>query len=204
MATSAVTPIYNAHITAGSLLVRESRAIAALLLQEPTPEQWRQAIVVDNILQKSAPSSSMRMATLLRQRLKSMPPEFLEPVVNSSRDVTLQLLLASAIKQSRILADFMLRVAQARHREFARQLQRRDWDHFLEECRQLDPTIALWSASTQNKMREVVFRILAEAGYLENSRSCVLQPVSILPEVRTFLEQHHEFHLLNCLDISHE
>ena len=43
---------YDSDLIGGSLMVRESRLIADLLLREATTEQWHQAIQVDNILQK--------------------------------------------------------------------------------------------------------------------------------------------------------
>lgn len=49
---------YDSDLIGGSLMVRESRLIADLLLREATPEQWHQAIQIDNILQKNACFSS--------------------------------------------------------------------------------------------------------------------------------------------------
>lgn len=43
---------YDSDLIGGSLMVRESRLIADLLLREATAEQWKHAIQVDNILQK--------------------------------------------------------------------------------------------------------------------------------------------------------
>ena len=43
---------YDSDLIGGSLMVRESRLIADLLLLEAIPEQWHQAIQIDNILQK--------------------------------------------------------------------------------------------------------------------------------------------------------
>lgn len=43
---------YDSDLIGGSLMVRESRLIADLLLREAIPEQWHQAIQIDNILQK--------------------------------------------------------------------------------------------------------------------------------------------------------
>ncbi len=40
---------YDSDLIGGSLMVRESRLIADLLLREATPEQWHQAIQIDNI-----------------------------------------------------------------------------------------------------------------------------------------------------------
>lgn len=56
---------YDSDLIGGSLMVRESRLIADLLLREATPEQWHQAIQIDNILQKRR---------LLQ--LNAMPPLF--------------------------------------------------------------------------------------------------------------------------------
>lgn len=56
---------YDSDLIGGSLMVRESRLIADLLLREATPEQWHQAIQIDNILQKE-----------LRLRRNAMPPLF--------------------------------------------------------------------------------------------------------------------------------
>lgn len=47
--------IYNAEISAGSLLLRESREIAKLLLEQADDAVWRNALVVDNVLQKNHP-----------------------------------------------------------------------------------------------------------------------------------------------------
>ncbi|MDH0837194.1 DUF1819 family protein, partial [Acinetobacter johnsonii] len=51
---------YDSDLIGGSLMVRESRLIADLLLREATPEQWHQAIQIDNILQKRTPASAQR------------------------------------------------------------------------------------------------------------------------------------------------
>jgi len=68
-------PIYNAEILAGSILVSESRQIARLLLAKANPEQWHQAIIIENILQKRTPSSAKRQASLIKNRLSLMKPD---------------------------------------------------------------------------------------------------------------------------------
>lgn len=64
--------IYNAEISAGSLMLRESRKIAALLRHGADEKTWHKAFYVDNILQKKVPSTARRMARLIRNRLKLM------------------------------------------------------------------------------------------------------------------------------------
>ena len=50
----------------------ESRRIAALLLAQPDEAAWRHAIEIDNILQKKAPATARRQATLIRKRLMTL------------------------------------------------------------------------------------------------------------------------------------
>lgn len=194
---------FDAEITAGSLLLRESREIAKLLLQDASPQEWRQALSVDNVLQKSAPSTARRMATLIRKRLELMPRELWSMVADDTTEVAIQSLLAAAIKHSRLLGDFMLQVLRRHYREFNPKLLSREWDSFLIECVHVDPAVATWSQSTKNKIGQVVYRILAEAGYLDNTRSLKLQPVLIAPEVSKFLYANNEKYILKCLEIAH-
>lgn len=44
---------YLGDIIGGSIMLRESRLIAQLLLQHPDDEAWERAVVEENLLQKS-------------------------------------------------------------------------------------------------------------------------------------------------------
>lgn len=195
---------FDAEITAGSLLLRESREIAKLLLQDASPQEWRQALLVDNVLQKSAPSTARRMATLIRKRLELMPRGLWDMVANGTTEVATQSLLAAAIKHSLLLGDFMRQVLRQHYRTFTTNLELRDWDAFLVECAHVDPSVAAWSAVTRKKLGQVVYRILAEAGYLDNTRSLKLQPVLIAPEVSKVLYANNEKYILKCMEIAYE
>ena len=49
----------------------------------------------------------------------------------------------------------------------------------LEGCRGRDPAMPLWHDTTRRRLRSSVFQMLAEAGYIENTRSLKLQTVHI-------------------------
>ena len=67
---------YDSDMAGGSLMVRESRIVAGLLMDGVTPEQWDEAIRVENVLQKRTPASAKRNATAIRKRLERLEPEF--------------------------------------------------------------------------------------------------------------------------------
>jgi hypothetical protein len=86
--------LYNAEISAGSLMPTESRRIAELLLTNPTEEQWDAALKDENMLQKK-PSTARRQARLIRNRLDTLDAEGLAMVVEGDSELRGQTLLAS-------------------------------------------------------------------------------------------------------------
>jgi len=193
---------YNGEIVAGSLLIEESRKIARLLLEKVDFDEWHKAIVLDNILQKRSPSAAIRQARLIRHRLGTMDKELWQLVHEGSSEITSQALLAASIKHSRLVGDFMDTVIRQHWQTFTPKISIGDWNRFLETCAQIDPQVDAWKESTRSKLKQIVFRILAEAKYIDNTRTCKLLPVSIAPEVKTYLVKKNETYVLSCMEIT--
>lgn len=193
-------PLYNAEISAGSLMPLESKRVAALLLSQPDDAAWVHAVEVENILQKKTPATARRQATLLRKRLLNLDEQAWTMVVERESEVTHQLLLAGAIKHSRLLGDFILNVYVAHQKGMEPAIAALDWQDFLAACAHQDPAVAAWSDSTKTKLFQVIIRILAEARYLETARTMKLSPRSLHPAVRRYLLERNEAYVLDCLE----
>ncbi|MGB9500399.1 MAG: DUF1819 family protein [Dissulfuribacterales bacterium] len=180
------TKIYTDDIVAGSLLITKSRNIAQLLLNKVNNDEWHQAIIVDNILQKRSPVAAKRQALLIRNRLTLMEPDLWAIICKGNNDVSVQALLAAAIKYSKLVGDFLDQVVQKHWRTFKPAISVNDWKYFIEICAQSDSHVLEWTKSTRAKLKQVVFRILAEPSYINNTRSGPIQPVIILPEIRKY------------------
>lgn len=191
---------FNAEISAGSLLPLESRRIALLLLSEPDEAAWQHAIEIDNILQKKTVATARRQATLLRKRLTTLDAQAWQMITQRESEVVNQLLLAAAVKHSQLLGEFMRQVYAWRQRSLEPTLSPLDWQDFLTECAHHDAAVSGWSASTRAKLLQVVVRILVEAKYLENPRTKKLTPQSLHPAVRSYLKNHDEAYVLDCLE----
>jgi hypothetical protein len=195
-------PRYNAEISAGSLMLAESRRIAALLLTQPSDAEWDHALKIENILQKNTPATAFRQAKLIRNRLVTLDGEGWKLIAEGDMEVSSQLLLAAAIKHSYLLGDFLRDV-------YARQLSRMElalnshlWDAFWVECVHRDGDIEQWSASTRKKLFEVIVRILVEAKYLDSSKKKNMTPPSLHPTVISFLKRHGEFDVVATMKVS--
>jgi hypothetical protein len=192
---------YKADITAGSLKVAESRIIADLLLQGVDQKQWKDAILKQNVLQARHPATAVRLARLIRSRLELMDAELWKLVRDGTSTVASQALLAAAIKHSPLLGDFLDSVVREQYRLFHSTLSRQLWEDYLDERHNRDSDMPQWNDSTIRRLRSSVFQMLAQAGFLESTRTLKLQPVHIAPQVLRYLQERNEAYVLRCLQV---
>lgn len=180
--------LYNAEISAGSLMLPESRHIARLLLTHPTPEQWDEALKGENLLQKK-PATARRQARLIRNRLETLDDQGLKLVAEGDGELSSQVLLAAAARHSQLLSDFLRDVYGEDLRRLERNLSHRQWDAFLVECEHRDAAVGTWAPSTRAKLFQVIVRMLVEAKYLDSARRMALTPPLLHPQVRAYLNR---------------
>lgn len=191
---------YRADLTAGSLKIAESRVIADLLLRGVGDAGWRRATVLENPLKAKSPATAIRLSRLIRQRLETMKPELWRMIRDGTLVVATHAALAASIKHSPLLGDFLDLVVRDQYRRFAQALTTNMWADFLEECRSRDPRMPRWRESTIRRMGSSVFQILAQAGFIKDTRSMLLQRPSITSEVIAYLQHHHEDYVLRCIN----
>lgn len=192
---------YRTELTAGSLKVAESRIIADLLLRGLDDDGWRTALFVDNLLQTRSPMTAKRLRTLIRPRLETMGPELWGLVRDGSGVVATHACLAATVKHSPLLGDFLDLVVREQYQIYAPTLSNRLFTDYVEGCRGRDPEMPEWSLSTIARLKSSVFQILAQAGYVENTRSLRLQTVHIAGEVLRYLREHDQHDVLRCLQV---
>jgi hypothetical protein len=193
---------YKADLTAGSLKIPESRIIADLLLGGVDEEGWKEAILTQNVLQARQASTAIRLARLIRGRLMLMNADLWKLVRDGTSTVASHALLAAAIKQSPLLGDFLDLVVREQYQLFSTTLLKTLWENYLNDCWGRDPEMPQWNESTRKRLRSSVFQILAQAGFLENTRTLRLQPVHIAPQVLQYLHEHNETYVLRCIQVS--
>jgi len=193
---------YDSDLTGGSLMVRESRVIADLMLKETIAEEWDHAIRVKNLLQKRSPASAKRNAQAIRKRLDRMEPEFWKALRDGDEELATQVAFCAALERNLLLVEFMERIVKDAYQTHAEKLEAYQWIDFLDDCANRDPDIQEWTESTKKKTGQVVFRMLAEMGYLKSTRSMILQHVLIRPEVRVMLVDNYKNRLKECMEVS--
>ena len=182
-------------------MLPESRTVARLLMAGVTDAEWYGAIRTDNLLQKASPATAIRQARLIRFRLQSVDPKLWPLVAEGDKEVAMQAMFAAALKHSELLQDFVRSVVADHVRRLEMTLLPREWDQFLADCQARDPAVGTWSESTRRKLLQVVLRILAEARYLESTRSLRLLEPHIHPTVAKTLKAIGEQRLLKLMEL---
>jgi hypothetical protein len=192
---------YSANLTAGSLKVAESRIVADLLLKGASREEWRRLVTEENVLKARKPATAQRLGRLIWDRLSPMHPDLWTLVRDGAGDVATHAVLAAAIRHSPLVGDFLDRVVREHYRRFGKALNNRVWDDYLEACRGWDAEMPPWSESTVERLRSSVFQILAQAGFLRDTRSLALQRPHISEQVVGCLKRHREDYVLRCITV---
>ena len=192
---------YKADITAGALKGSESRVIADLLLRDVSDKEWRSALYEENVLQARSPKTAKRLSVLIRGRLSSVEAPLWKLIQDGSVVEATHACLAAAVKASNLLGDFLDLVLRDEYRTFKPTLSLTLWANYIDECRGRDPEMPQWADSTIMRLRSTVFTILAEAGYIDSTKTRKLQRVHIVKPVLRYLEQHHEEYVLRCIQV---
>ena len=197
-----VDPRYKAEITAGALKLPESRIIAGLLLHQIDADGWKDAIVTKNVLQSRSPATARRLTRLIRGRLETMGPDLWKLVRDGKGTVAAHAVFAAAVKHSRLLGDFLGGVVAEQYRLFSPALSPKLFADYLEDCRGRDPEMPQWNETTRRRLRSSVFQMLAQAGYIENTRSLKLQTVHIADQVLRYLKANKENSILRSIQVA--
>jgi hypothetical protein len=193
---------YKADITAGALKLPESRIIADVLLREVDAGGWKDAIVKRNVLQARSPATAIRLTKLIRGRLETMGPDLWKMVRDGKGGVATHAVFAAAVKHSPLLGDFLKLVVAEQYKVFGKALSNKMFADYLEGCRERDPDMPQWNETTRRQLRSSVFQMLAQAGYIENTRSLKLQTVHVSEQLLRYLKANHEDYVLHCIQVA--
>ncbi len=178
---------YVANLTKGSLKVAETRMVAQLLLDGHSPSEVQAMAIRDNLLQKRSPEATRTLASHLVWRL-SESPDCLKRLIaeGTSREAT-QACLASLVLSSALFADYLQdSVAEVRAQRRSH-IAPADWPTFLELLEAKDSSVRAWTPPVRSKLRQNIWRVLAESEIVDSTKHLRLQSVRMEESVRNCL-----------------
>jgi len=158
---------YALSFTSGALLAREAAVAAPIYLQERDWSRVRRLIREENLLQTRVSSSSARLARETVQRLAVLSDEELGLLVEASPGERALLLWIAACRRYRLIGNFAEEVVRERYLALTPTLSRSHFDAYVREKSLWHPELTELAPSTTTKLRQSLFRMLADAGLLD-------------------------------------
>jgi hypothetical protein len=131
-----------------------------------------------------------------------MGPDMWRLVRDGKDSVATHAIFAAAVKHSPLLGDFLGMVVADQYRRFGKTISNTMFSDYLDGCRERDPLMPEWTEGTRLRIRSSIFQMLAQAGYLENTRTLKLQTVHIADQVIHCLKANGEDYVLRCLRVA--
>ena len=176
-------------ITREQFLFHEMKIVARLLKEEKTDEQIIQEVADDNLFQYPTEKMIKNITQVCLNRFNKINnPEFIDIVANDSADVAKQACLFLMMNYYRLVWEFMVTVIGEKYRTKDTSFTKMDLNSFFTRLQEQNDTVASWSDVTIYKCKQVLKKTLVENGYLDNSRSEVLNPVLLDFRVKEAIE----------------
>lgn len=158
---------YNLSFTAGGLLLQESVNVATVFIESYSWEVAQKSIMDNNILKTRTSSTAKRLYYEISLRLKKLPQETIEYLINSTNeDEKKQILWYCICKRYPLISDFSKEVLQKKILSLDYTLSSVDYDRFFNQKAQWHCELEKISTKTSKKIKQVLFKMLKEVGYL--------------------------------------
>lgn len=165
-------------ITREQFLYREMRIVAKLLSEGKDEKQIIDEVVSNNLFQYPTERMIKNITQVCLNRFKEADSkELINIVANESSSVAKQACLFLMMNYYRLVWDFMITVIGEKYRTKDYSFTKMDMNSFFTCLQEQNDTIASWSDATITKCKQVLKKILVETGYLDNTKTEVLNSV---------------------------
>ena len=193
---------YKLSFTAGGLLHKESVALAENLLDSGSWEATREKALADNLLQSRTISTATRTIREIGYRLKTLTTPELELLVNGTSDEQAHILWIGICRYYRLIAEFASEVVREKYLSMSYNLEEEDFDFFFNKKAEWHDELEEAQQVTRDKVKQVVFRMLREAGLLSKDNSII--PVLLSSRIQELIADRDRKEFLVFPVIEHQ
>jgi len=170
---------YQMSFTTGGLFLQESVEMASLFLQTGNWDMVKEKVISENLLQTRTSSSAKRICREIIDRLKRLSQSELDLLVKGNGQEQRYLLWIAVCRRYKFISEFATEVIQEHLLTMETRLSLQEFDAFFESKAALDSRLETVKPSTRKKLRQVLYRILREAGIIDQDGTII---PAILPE----------------------
>ena len=181
---------YLLSFTAASMRLNDSLKIARYILGNPG-EDVKAIADPNTILGYGKSETNKREFRELYKRIKTLTSKQHELLAKGDIDMQRQIAFLAICKTYDFIRDFTIEVVREKALVFDYQINEGDYQSFLRRKQELHPELDSLAESTTKKLRQVMFRMLQEAGIINSTTNRQIQPQLLSTElVKATLEDN--------------
>ncbi|MGK0466855.1 DUF1819 family protein [Clostridium sp.] len=162
---------YRSSIKATSFLYIETKKASSLVLKGLKEFEIIDMSINVNIFQMKSERRKKEVASIILKRLKALDEFLLSKLANGDLETSKQIVIYAIMKTDRLFFEFMSEVYRDKIILKEKYIADSDFNVYFErKCEQSD-SVAAWKDYTFYKVKQVVTRILFEAGLIKNQKS---------------------------------
>lgn len=169
---------YSTELTGHPLLFTETRMTAKMRRSGLSDDEIMAEIWEHNLYQCNGRKKLRKRARTILKRLDTLSTTLLEVVAEGPLDLARLTVLYAIAKSNRLVAEFMIEVYLPNARMTEGRIERSDAKEFFRKLAEQNDSVASWSESTIERLRQAVVKLLADVGLIESTRNPrIIRPI---------------------------
>lgn len=181
---------YNFSFTSGSLLPSEMRLLATEYIRVGDWETVQRECGTGNLLTYRTLVTRRKFGAIIISRLKEFSPGELSYFTEADTEDGRLLCWVAVCRRYAFIRDFMAEVVRERYLSGMQEVTYSDYSSFFSDKAQYHPEMEKLSEQTQGKIRQMVFKMMTEAGIIENKTRIV---PTVMPPKLLELLSHEDY-----------
>ncbi|WP_166866048.1 DUF1819 family protein [Salinibacterium sp. ZJ70] len=163
---SAATSRYALSFTTGGLLERQALFLAPVYAEHRDWKKVRDIAVDQNLLQGRTRTTGVRLVRETVRRMSALADREIEMLSDATASERGHLMWVAACRQYDLIGEFAEEVLRERFLTLAGTVSHDDYDSFYRTKAMWHEELDAVSSATYKKLRQVLFRMMVEAGLL--------------------------------------
>ncbi len=198
----AIQQPYNFSLTGAYLMLPVCMDLATMYEQLRDWTLVKEKVVAEKVLSGTREATNKKRLHVLTGRLETLTPPEWEVYFDGTIEDQRQIILLATARYHRIVREFIVEVLREKYIVFNNRVLDADFEIFWRSKVAETPQLETIQEGTQRKIRNVIFSMLVEAGWLEGSVKQGFRLALPMPSerlIRTLAVNYPEGLLLFCL-----
>lgn len=160
---------YNFSFTASSLRLKEMVSVAESMKKNENMDYT-------NDLGRGKVATGKRMYIEFKKRISFLTEEQIDLLINGDLITQKQIAFLSVCKSHLFIRDFVVEVLREKLLVFDYEISEGDYISFYRRKFDVHPEMSKLSEISEKKVRQVIFKILEQAGIIDSIKTKIIQP----------------------------